>query len=171
MLKKTIVFQDFNGETVSEEHYFHLSKAELVEMEMQQKGGMHEYLQRIVASEDGKAIIAEFKSLILKAYGKRSEDGKRFIKNQEIRDEFVSSEAYSELFMELCTDAERAADFINGIVPVGLEQDLQKLAPTSEEPLKVVTPERPRLLTFAEATAMDQDELKDGLATGQYKLS
>ena len=91
MLKKTIEYEDFNGDTVVEDYYFHLTKADLVEMEMAQKGGMHEYLQRIVASEDGRAIIAEFKNLILMSYGKRSEDGKRFIKTQEMRDDFATS--------------------------------------------------------------------------------
>jgi hypothetical protein len=169
LLKKTIEYEDFNGEKVTEEHYFHLSKAELVEMEMQHKGGMHDYLQNIVASEDGRAIIAEFKRLILQSFGERSVDGRRFIKSQELRDWFESSEAYSTLFMELCTDAEKAAEFINGIVPKDLEQDLAKLQPAEERPVKLAEP--PRELSLQEATAMDGDELRSGIATGKYKLS
>ena len=78
---------------------------------------MSEALQRIVDSEDGKAIIAEFKNIILSSYGQRSDDGKRFIKNQQLRDEFESSEAYSTLFMELVPNAESAIEFINGVIP------------------------------------------------------
>jgi hypothetical protein len=83
VLKKRITYEDFNGEEVTEELYFNLSKAELVELELSRPGGMQEHLQKIVESEDGKAIITEFKELILMSYGQRSEDGKRFIKNQE----------------------------------------------------------------------------------------
>ena len=78
-------------ERISEDFFFHLSKAELVELELSHKGGLSESLKRIVEAEDGKAIIAEFKNIILTAYGKQSDDGKRFIKNQELREEFESS--------------------------------------------------------------------------------
>jgi hypothetical protein len=167
LLKKTIEYEDFNGLVVFEDHYFHLSKAELVEMEMAQPGGMGAYLQSIVKSEDGKAIISEFKKIILESYGKRSEDGKRFIKTQELRDEFYSSQAYSELFMELCTDAEKAAEFINGIIPAGLEQDVAKMT-KEDSPVKLVEAQE---LSLHDAAVMDGDELRSGLATGKYKLS
>jgi hypothetical protein len=170
LLKKRITYTDFNGEMTTEEFYFHLSKAELIEMEMSHKGGLHEYLQRIVASEDGKAIIEEFKDLILAAYGKRSEDGKRFIKNQDLRDEFASSEAYSQLFFELCTDAEKAAEFITGIVPPGLGDELANLNVSTENgPDPSVT-----TVTVAELQAMDPaevEEVQKGLMTGHYKLA
>jgi len=165
MLKKTIEYEDFNGNQVSEDYYFHLTKADLIELEMSTKGGLHEHLQRIVASEDGKAIIAEFKNLILMAYGKRSEDGKRFIKTQEMRDEFVSSEAYSTLFLELCTNATAAAEFVNGIVPAGLDTDLAKLIENAPEE------DNARVLSPLEIREMDSEELKTGLAAGRYKLS
>lgn len=167
MLKKSITYTDFNGDEVTEDHYFHLSKADLVEMEMSQKGGMHEYLTQIVKSEDGKAIISVFKELILSAYGERSEDGKRFIKSPVLREEFATSEAYSALFMELCTNADSAAEFVNGIVPAGLDEDIKKL--TAETP----TPNGPvaTLLTPAQVREMEPDELKSGLATGRYKLA
>lgn len=117
MLKRTIKYTDFDGNDRSEDFYFHLSKAEVVEMEMGVTGGMTQMIQRIVAAQDGKQIIETFKSLILKAYGEKSPDGKRFIKNQELRDSFEQTEAYSILFMELATDAEKSAAFVNGIIP------------------------------------------------------
>lgn len=132
MLKKTIKYTDFNDEEVEEEFYFHLSKAELVELELSTKGGLSESLKLIVASEDGKRIIEEFKKIILTSYGKRSDDGKRFIKNQELRDEFESTEAYSALFMELVTDTTAAIEFINGIIPAGLAEDVALIAKSEE---------------------------------------
>lgn len=117
MIKKTIEYVDYNGENRKEEFYFNLSKAEVMEMEMSKNGGLSEYIQRIVKSSDNAAIIALFKEIICKAYGEKSLDGKRFIKNKELTDAFVQTEAYSELFMELATNADEAAAFINGIIP------------------------------------------------------
>ena len=117
MIKKTIEYVDYNGENRKEEFYFNLSKAEVMEMEMSKNGGLSEYIQRIVKSSDNAAIIALFKEIICKAYGEKSLDGKRFIKNKELTDAFVQTEAYSELFMELATNADEAAAFVNGIIP------------------------------------------------------
>jgi hypothetical protein len=132
VLKKTITYEDFNGETVSEDFFFHLSKAELVELELSHKGGLSAALERIVAAEDGKSIIAEFKNIILSAYGVRSEDGRRFVKNQTLRDEFESTEAYSTLFMELVTDTEAAVVFINGVIPADMVAEAARLAQTEQ---------------------------------------
>ena len=122
MLKKTIKYTDFSGNERTEDFYFNLTKAEIMEMEMGTTGGMAEMIQRIVAAQDAPAIIKIFKDLILKAYGQKSPDGKRFIKNDDIREEFVSTEAYSQLFMELATDADAAATFVNGIMPADMVQ-------------------------------------------------
>lgn len=116
MLKKTITYTDYNGTERTEDFYFNLSKAEVMEMEMSTTGGMAETIQRIVAAQDAPAIIKIFKELVLKAYGEKSPDGKRFIKNDEIREAFSQTEAYSILFMELATDADAAAKFINGVI-------------------------------------------------------
>ena len=117
MLKKTIAYIDYDGNDRTEDFYFNLSKAEVTEMEMSTEGGLANSLRKIVEDKDAKRIIESFKSLILKAYGVKSSDGKRFIKNQEMIDEFSQTEAYSELFMELATNAESAAAFVNGIIP------------------------------------------------------
>jgi len=127
MLKKTITYVNFNDEEVSEDFFFHLSKAELVELELSYHGGLTEQIRRIAESQDGKAIIAEFKNIILSAYGKRSDDGRQFIKNQAVRDEFESTEAYSALFMELVTDAEKAAEFVRGVIPKDLAEEAAKV--------------------------------------------
>lgn len=123
MLKKTIKYTDYNGVERSEDFFFNLTKAEIMEMELGTTGGLAEKIQRIVDAQDAPAIIEVFKDVILKSYGEKSPDGKRFIKSKEIADAFVQTEAYSELFMELATDADAAAAFINGIVPVAIDQD------------------------------------------------
>jgi len=117
MMKKTIPYVDFDGNERTEEFYFNLTKAEVIEMEMSTSGGLAAMLEKIVASQDTKRIIEVFKDLILKSYGEKSPDGKRFVKNQELRDAFSQTEAYSELFLELATNPEAAAAFVNGIVP------------------------------------------------------
>lgn len=117
MLKKTITYTDYDGNERTEDFYFNLTKAEVAEMEMSYTGGMEKMLRKIVAEKDSKRIVEIFKDLILRSYGEKSADGKRFIKNQELRDAFAQTEAYSVLFMELATDAEAAAAFVNGILP------------------------------------------------------
>ena len=117
MLKKTITYVDYNGTERKEDFYFNLSKAEIREMEMGTTGGMVEMINRIVAAQDAPAIIDVFKKMILRAYGEKSADGKRFIKSKEISEAFSQTEAYSQLFMELATDADAASKFVNGIVP------------------------------------------------------
>lgn len=126
MLKETITYTDYNGVERTEDHYFNLSKAELMEMEMSTTGGLAEMIQRVVAAQDAPAIIGVFKKLILKAYGEKSPDGKRFIKSEEISTAFSQTEAYTELFMKLATDADAAARFINGVVPAELAKQAKK---------------------------------------------
>jgi hypothetical protein len=125
MIKETIKYTDYNGVEREDDFYFNLTKAEVMEMEMSTKGGLAEMIQRIVKAGDQPAIIKIFKDLIVKAYGVKSPDGKRFIKNQEVVDEFVQSEAFSELFMKLATDADAASRFVNGIVPANLAKQLE----------------------------------------------
>lgn len=133
MLKKTITYENlFTGQTVTEDHYFHISKADLVEMELEELNqsytnkegeelsGLQAKLARIVDSEDGKGILAEFKGIIKRAYGLK--DGDRFRKSQEISDDFASSEAFSQLLFELATDPGEAAAFVNNIIPANMEE-------------------------------------------------
>lgn len=117
MLKKTITYPDYNGTERTEDFYFNLSRAEVTEMEMSTTGGFVEMVNRIVAAQDQPSIIKVFKDMIMKAYGEKSADGKRFIKSDELSAAFSQTEAYSILFMELATDAKAAAAFVNGITP------------------------------------------------------
>lgn len=117
MLKKTITYTDYNNVERTEDFYFNLTKAELMEMEMGAVGGLSGMIEKIVSAKDAPAIIKVFKELVLKAYGEKSADGRRFIKSKELSDAFAQTEAYSQLFMELATDADAASKFVNGIAP------------------------------------------------------
>ena len=125
MLKKTIAYTDYNGVERKEDFYFNLNKAELTEMEMSINGGLAEMINKVVAAQDAPSIIKIFKDLVLRAYGEKSLDGRRFVKIDEkgrkLADDFAQTEAYSILFMELATDADAAAKFINGIVPSDID--------------------------------------------------
>lgn len=133
MLKLRRTYVDFNNLSRTEDFYFNLTQAEVTEMELSVDGGLVEMINRIVAAKDGKQIIALFKDIVLRAYGEKSPDGKRFIKTPEIRDAFAQTQAYSDLFMELATDAQKAAEFVNGIVPAQNPTD-------SEPPKAPITP-------------------------------
>jgi hypothetical protein len=117
MLKKNIKYVDYDGNARAEDFYFNLNKAEVIELQLGTVGGLTKTLEKIVQEKDASRIIEYFKTLILKAYGEKSADGRRFIKSQELRDAFEQTEAYSELFMELASDAKMAAEFINGVLP------------------------------------------------------
>ena len=117
MLKKIITYTDYDGVERTETFYFNLSKPELVEMEVSAAGGFEKYLERIVGDQDKKELVGIFKEIILKSYGEKSPDGKRFIKSQELREAFSQTMAYEELFMEFTTDSDSAVAFINGILP------------------------------------------------------
>lgn len=116
MLKKTITFIDYAGNERTEDHYFNLNKSEATKMELSTTGGLTQMIENIIAAQDNPAIIKIFEDLILKSYGKRSPDGRRFMKSEEISRDFMETEAYDKLFMELITDPEKAAAFVNGVI-------------------------------------------------------
>ena len=126
MIKKTVTYTDYNDVERTENFYFNLSEAEVMEMEMSTEGGMAESIQKIIDAKDTPSIIRVFKDLVLKAYGVKSDDGRRFMKTKpdgsRYADDFKETEAYSQIFMELATDADAAAKFVNGIVPAKLAQ-------------------------------------------------
>lgn len=125
MLKKTITYKDYNGVEHTEDFYFNLNKAEITELEMSKNGGMSGLIEQIINTRDNAKIVQIFKEIILMSYGQKSIDGKRFIKSDALREEFEQSEAYSELFMELATDADAGAKFINAIIPAQLAEEIK----------------------------------------------
>jgi hypothetical protein len=120
MLKREIKYEDFDGNEIEEIFYFNISKPELIEMEIEHEGGLGKFLQNIIETKDHRELIKKFKDIVLLAYGQKSEDGKRFIKSDKLREEFSQSAAYSTLFMELATDDGKAAIFLKGVLPKDL---------------------------------------------------
>ena len=200
MLKKTIKFTDFNDQEREEEFYFHLSQAKIIRWNMLyiKTGGLKEHLEKIMREEDGGALFDFIEKMILDSYGKKTPNG-GFLQNDDIRSEFESSSAYSKLLMEMIEDADMAASFLNAIIPKEMETELKKIMEKQEtdrqsDLAKVgiqpedlndetkrqmervdetgVEPEPvPRVLSRLELTEMDEHDLRDGLATGRYKLS
>ena len=117
MYKKTITYTDYNGVERTEDFYFNLSKAELMEMELSHPGGFEAWIQRIIKADDTQTLVEVFRDIIGKAYGEKDETGRRFIKSPEMTKAFMETEAYSELYVELITNEGAAAQFINSIVP------------------------------------------------------
>lgn len=123
MLKKTITYEDFDGNKRTEDFYFNLSKAELMELEMSTTGGLTQMINKISSEQDSVKIVELFKRILLMSYGEKSPDGKRFIKSKEISEAFSQTTAYSDLFMQLVTEEGEAAKFINAIIPDIPEKD------------------------------------------------
>lgn len=200
MLKKTITYENFDNEIVTEEFYFHLTKADVIKMEASKKGGLQEYISRAAAAEDTMEVLDVFEDLIRRSYRQRVEG--KFHKSAELSQEFLDSEAYSELLIELISRPDKAAEFIAGVKPKGLEEAAEKIATAAiqgdtapvtraqereaqllanQEAMRakgvepsvahVPTPENPRILTAQEVVEMDGEELRSGLATGRYRLS
>lgn len=132
MFAKEITYTDFDGEKRTEKFYFNLTQAECIELEALGKGGLEGYIRRIISSDDQVEILNIIKKVILLAYGEKTADGKRFYKNQQMKDAFAASEAYSVLFMELLSDADKASEFMREIAP-------KVEAPVSDKPAINVT--------------------------------
>lgn len=122
MLKKTVEYTDYNGNVRKEDFFFNLTKAELAEMNFSVSGGMERMLTDIIAAQDMPKIAAAFKEILMKSYGEKSADGRRFVKSEELSKAFSQTEAYSKIYMELLSDESgtTAADFVNGVFPTEL---------------------------------------------------
>jgi predicted nucleic acid-binding protein len=136
MLKYNVKYEDFDGNPAEEILYFNLSKTELIDLEITYKEGLEKTLQRIIETKDNQALITEFKRILLMSYGVKSEDGKRFIKSDELREQFSQTAAYDALFVKLATDADAASAFVNGIMP-------RDMVPNQDKP--VLPPPPPHL--------------------------
>lgn len=126
MIKKTVTFTDFDGNKRTEDFYFHLTEQELTEWELSVDGGLSGVLTRIVNSQDTKTLIGIFKDLLMKSYGVKTPDGRGFVKNEEVLNNFTCTQAFSDIYMELATDDKAAAEFVNGVMPTGLAEKANK---------------------------------------------
>lgn len=126
MIKETRTYVDYDGVERTEDFYFALSKAELAEMELSTDGGFEKLIDKIVKSKDNKKIVETFKDILLRSYGEKSDDGRRFIKSAELSKEFSETPVYSDMFIELATDEDKASKFINGIMPKDIKDQLDE---------------------------------------------
>lgn len=127
MLKRSIKYEDFNGNEVTEDFYFNISKPELIDLEVEHAEGFKEMIEKIIATNDRKGLIEQFKKIVLLAYGEKSDDGKRFVKNEWIREAFSQTPAYETLFMELATNDGAAVEFLTGVLPRDLRGEMDKI--------------------------------------------
>lgn len=121
MYKIERTYTDYNGNERKEEFWFNLTKAELVTMNLSEVGGLKAKLEKMMEKQDAPLIMATFRDILHRSYGEKSPDGRRFIKNEELVTAFEQTEAYSDIFMDLCTNAQLAAEFAAGIIPKDLQ--------------------------------------------------
>lgn len=143
MVKKTITYTDYNGVERTEDFYFNLTKAELMEMQLSMEGGMRAYIRRIMAAKSQLALVNLFKQILLLSYGKKSDDGRLFLKNDTIRAEFEAHPVYSQIYMELSLNEEKAAEFINGLIPADMRNQnpaMEMAATTNAAPALSIAP-------------------------------
>lgn len=175
MIKKTITYSDLDGNPVTEDFWFNLSKAELVETELSYRGGLQAYIQQVVRAESGREIIKALKEIIIMSVGERDADGKRFVKSDEITSRFLHSDAYSVFFLEICTDAVKSAEFINGVVPADMAVDSTELPniPNMIDAAKASVPQGEKTLkdyTREELLDLSQDEFDAVAGTDTKKM-
>lgn len=128
MLKKTYTYTDYNGVVRTETFYFHFTEAEILDMEMSAEGGFAERVQKIIDAKDQSALMKVIKNFVIDAYGVKSDDGRRFIKNEEVKTAFVESPAFSDIFMDMVTNDELAAEFVNGVIPDTMKKRFAEIA-------------------------------------------
>ena len=126
MYKIRETYVDYNGTERTEDFYFNLTKGEIMDMEMSVNGGLAEELNRLIQAQDGGSILRIIKDLVKNSYGVKSPDGKRFIKNEAILEEFIQTEAFSQIYVRLATDSEEASKFVNGIIPAEMSKQIAK---------------------------------------------
>jgi hypothetical protein len=162
MLKKSITYKNLDGEDITGDFYFHLSEADIAEMELEAKGGLETHLRKIVAEENRAEIIAAFKNIIGKAYGRRNEDGVRFEKSSEITKAFMETDAYSVLFISFFRDANSLTEFVKGCLPKSVVERINA-APAALEQADVPLPAKKKDLveySMEELVQLPKSELE-----------
>lgn len=157
MLKKTITYEDFDGVTQKEDFYFHISKDEIIDLELSVEGGLSSALPEMIKKENPIEFMGIFRKLIRKAYGERSEDGKDFIKNDEISDKFMRSPAFDALLGELLASKKVTETFFIGMFP----KDLQKLVAASETAGPFPSPDQAKAVMNAGTLLITEPEAEE----------
>ena len=126
MLKKTITYTDYDGMERTEDFWFNLSKTELTKLDAELPGGVLGVLRKIIDKKDRKALVDFVETLILRSYGEKTLDGKRFVKTPEMAEEFMQTPAYDELFMSILSDTDSQTSFINGVIPQSMAKEIEQ---------------------------------------------
>ena len=127
MIKKTITYKDYNGIERTESFYFHFNEAEILDMEMSVEGGFAERVQKIIDAKEQTQLLKVIKKFVIDAYGVKDPEGRRFIKSDDVKNAFLECPAYSAIFMELVTNDEVAAEFVNGVIPEGMKEKFAEI--------------------------------------------
>lgn len=126
MLKKTITYTDYDGMERTEDFWFNLSKTELTKLDAELPGGVLGVLRKIIDKKDRKALVDFIETLILRSYGEKTLDGKRFVKTPDMAEEFMQTPAYDELFMSILSDTDSQTGFINGVIPQSMAKEIEQ---------------------------------------------
>lgn len=138
MLKKTITYVDYNDQKRTEDYWFHLTKSELIELDASNEGGLETTIRKIIKETDTKRIVELVKDLVLKSYGEKSADGKRFVKSKEAAEAFMQTEAYSQLFVDLISDPDQMTAFFKGAIPQDVREQADKMQKENPEAIKPI---------------------------------
>ena len=138
MLKEHLVYKDFEGNRRERDFYFNLTAQEISEMELSLNGGLHKFMEKVAQEEDQARLVQYFKEFLLKSYGKKSNDGENFVKNDQIREEFQSSMAFNEFWMRFVTEKGAFENFIKGVIPADLDKYTQEQNASNKSDIKVV---------------------------------
>ena len=176
MIKRTITFEDLDGNSITDDFYFHISMSEVSKMELGTEGGMAEKLKKLVAASKGKDIIEQFEGILHSAYGVRSENNRQFIKNEQVWQEFYQSDAYNVLFMQLISDEDASAAFVRGILPANFEAEVARItqqnanAPTQKSNVFADNPTKPaQALPYSALDIMNMDPGEFQLLQEEYR--
>lgn len=131
MLRRDITYTNFDGVEVTDTLYFNLSKSELILWQTSENGGLAEKLQKMLNQKDGKLIMQTFYDILLKSYGEKSADGRRFIKSDELSKAFSETPAFDILFSELLSDPEKALLFVRQVMPPEFQAQLDNVGAQS----------------------------------------
>lgn len=145
MIKETITFENLDGNTVTEDHYFHLSMKELTALELGPGVGLYDKLMAITSKGNNKETLEAFEEIIRLSYGQRIDgSASEFYKSPEISEKFMNSLAYDELFSSLLTSTTKTIAFINGIMPKALmsqpdvQQAMEKARSGDQSPAEIL---------------------------------
>ncbi len=136
MYKITETYTDYDDNQRTEDFYFNYSEAELADLQFSVSGGLAGMIDKIIKTNDMPKLVELFRELIQKAYGEKSNDGRRFMKSPELTKDFTETVAYSQIYMRLATDSKAAQEFINKVVPKSMKDKMQQANQQNVVPMK-----------------------------------